>query len=75
MVTVLDTEVEKDREGLLSFLHRLLNDLEAGHVVRVALNIQTLIHELERQGQEAKSRTQPNTANLGSGRVAESTWT
>jgi hypothetical protein len=45
---------ERQRDELVSFLRRLLNDLEAGKVVRVALDLQALVRELE---EEARAST------------------
>ena len=40
---------ERRKVEIASFLRRLLNDLEAGKVVRVALDLQALIQELEEE--------------------------
>ncbi len=41
---------DRQRDVLVSFLRRVLVDLEDGKVVRVALDLQSLIGELEDQG-------------------------
>ena len=63
---------EKEREGLASFLRRLLNDLEAGKNVRVALDLKALINELE----YVKEVPSPSShgEKLGPSLIAESVW-
>ena len=63
---------EKEREGLASFLRKLLNDLEAGKNVRVALALKALIDELECR-REAISPS-PQVEKLSSSLIAESVW-
>ena len=83
MVADLDID-DRQREDLVSFLRRLLSELEAGRAVQAALHLQAFIDELEereRQGSLMESRgpeqapgpSSPSPRIL-SGMVAESIW-
>jgi hypothetical protein len=52
---------ERQRDELVSFLRRLLNDLEAGKVVRVALDLQALVRELEEEARASTAQSPSDT--------------
>jgi len=49
---------EKHEAEAISLLRKILSDLEAGKIVRVALDLQTLIQDLE-TGQKETTRAEP----------------